>query len=38
MGLIYKGVYPFLTAMIFCMVLLFIFPELATYLPRVLMK
>lgn len=38
MGLIYKGVYPFLTAMIFCMVLLFIFPDLATYLPRVLMK
>jgi len=38
MGVIYKGVYPFLTAMIMCMVLLFIFPELATYLPSVLMK
>lgn len=38
MGLIYSGVYPFLLSMIFCMVLLFIFPELATFLPNVLMK
>ncbi|HME42575.1 MAG TPA: TRAP transporter large permease [Syntrophorhabdales bacterium] len=38
MNLIYKGVYPFLASMIFCMILLFIFPELATYLPAVLMK
>jgi C4-dicarboxylate transporter, DctM subunit len=38
MNLIYKGVYPFLASMIVCMILLFIFPELATYLPSVLMK
>lgn len=38
MGLIYKGVYPFLVAMLLCMALLFIFPELVTYLPAVLMK
>jgi tripartite ATP-independent transporter DctM subunit len=38
LGLIYSGVYPFLIAMILCMVLLFIFPELATYLPNVLVK
>jgi C4-dicarboxylate transporter, DctM subunit len=38
LGVIYSGVYPFLTAMIACMVLLFIFPTLATYLPSVLMK
>ena len=37
-GLIYKGVYPFLVSMIACMILLFIFPQLATYLPAVLMK
>jgi TRAP-type C4-dicarboxylate transport system permease large subunit len=38
MSLIYKGVYPFLGSMILCMILLFIFPQLATYLPSVLMK
>jgi C4-dicarboxylate transporter, DctM subunit len=38
MNVIYSGVYPFLIAMISCMILLFIFPELATYLPSVLMK
>jgi C4-dicarboxylate transporter, DctM subunit len=38
MNVIYSGVYPFLISMIFCMVLLFIFPGLATYLPSVLMK
>jgi tripartite ATP-independent transporter DctM subunit len=37
-GLIYRGVYPFLISMIMCIVLLFVFPGLATYLPRVLMK
>ena len=37
-GLIYSGVYPFLISMIVCMALLFIFPQLATYLPSVLMK
>jgi C4-dicarboxylate transporter, DctM subunit len=33
-GRIYKGVLPFLITLIFCLVLLFIFPGLATYLPR----
>ena len=35
---IYKGVSPFLVALIVGVVLLFIFPELALYLPSVLMK
>jgi C4-dicarboxylate transporter, DctM subunit len=34
---IYSGVYPFLIAIITVIVLLFIFPELATYLPSVFM-
>jgi len=38
MSVIYSGVYPFLISMVLCMVLLFVFPELATYLPGVLMK
>jgi C4-dicarboxylate transporter, DctM subunit len=38
MGVIYAGVYPFLTAIVLVMILLFIFPSLATYLPSVLMK
>lgn len=38
MGLIYSGVYPFLISMILCMIVLFVFPDLATYLPAVLMK
>ena len=33
-GCIYKGVLPFLITLAFCLLLLFIFPELATYLPR----
>jgi C4-dicarboxylate transporter DctM subunit len=33
-GRIYKGVLPFLITLVVCLVLLFIFPELATYLPR----
>jgi C4-dicarboxylate transporter, DctM subunit len=33
-GRIYKGVLPFLIALLFCLMLLFVFPELATYLPR----
>jgi C4-dicarboxylate transporter, DctM subunit len=36
LNVIYSGVYPFLTAMVVCMVLLFLWPDLATYLPRVL--
>jgi len=38
MNIIYNGVYPFLVSMILCMMLLFIFPGLATYLPGVIMK
>ena len=38
LGVIYSGVYPFLISMVACMILLFIFPEMATYLPSVLMK
>jgi len=33
-GRIYRGVLPFLITLILCLVLLFIFPPLATYLPR----
>ncbi len=35
---IYKGVSPFLVALVLGVVLLFIFPELALYLPSVFMK
>lgn len=38
MNVIYSGVLPFLIAMVLCMVLLFIFPGLATYLPYHFMK
>ena len=38
MNLIYSGVAPFLISLILCIILLFIFPELVTYLPSVLMK
>jgi len=37
-GVIYGGVYPFLLALAFCGVLLFIFPGIATWLPGVLYK
>jgi tripartite ATP-independent transporter DctM subunit len=33
-GLIYRGVLPFLITLILSLVLLFVFPELATYLPN----
>jgi C4-dicarboxylate transporter, DctM subunit len=33
-GRIYKGVLPFLITIVLCLALLFIFPGLATYLPR----
>jgi len=32
---IYKGVYPFLVALVFCVALLFIFPQIALWLPSV---
>jgi tripartite ATP-independent transporter DctM subunit len=38
LGVIYSGVYPFLISLVLCVVLIFIFPELTTYLPSVLMK
>ncbi len=37
-GVIYKGVYPFLISLVVCAALLFLFPQLATYLPAALMK
>ena len=37
-GVIYSGVYPFLAALVFCAVLLFIIPQLATYLPSIFYK
>jgi tripartite ATP-independent transporter DctM subunit len=38
MSVVYSGVYPFLIALVVCVVLLFIFPPLTLYLPSVLMK
>jgi C4-dicarboxylate transporter, DctM subunit len=37
-GIVYKGVYPFLVSLVVCLVLLFIFPQIVTYLPAVAMK
>jgi tripartite ATP-independent transporter DctM subunit len=37
-GVIYRGVYPFLLGLVVCAALLFLFPQLATWLPSVLMK
>jgi len=38
LGVIYKGVYPFLISLFVCGALLFVFPQLATFLPNLLMK
>jgi C4-dicarboxylate transporter DctM subunit len=38
MSVIYSGVYPFLIALIVCVMLLFAFPALTLYLPSVLMN
>ena len=35
---IYRGVYPFLIGMVGCAILLFIFPQIALFLPTVLYK
>jgi C4-dicarboxylate transporter DctM subunit len=35
---IYKGVYPFLISLVVCAALLFLFPQLALFLPNLLMK
>ena len=37
-GVVYKGVYPFLISLVMCVALLFAFPQIALYLPSVLMK
>jgi C4-dicarboxylate transporter, DctM subunit len=37
-NVIYKGVYPFLISLVVCAALLFVFPQLATFLPNLLMK
>jgi TRAP-type C4-dicarboxylate transport system permease large subunit len=37
-GVIYSGVYPFLISLIACGALLFAFPQIATFLPNLLMK
>ena len=38
MGVIYSGVYPFLIALVICVMLLFAFPALVLYVPSVFMK
>ena len=37
-GVIYGGVYPFLISLVLCAALLFIFPQLALWLPNLLMR
>jgi TRAP-type C4-dicarboxylate transport system permease large subunit len=37
-SVIYRGVYPFLLGLLFCGALLFLFPQLALWLPNFLMK
>ncbi len=37
-GVIYRGVVPFLVALILCAALLFIFPQIALFLPSLLMR
>lgn len=36
-GVIYNGVFPFLLSLVLCAALLFLFPQLATFLPNLLM-
>jgi C4-dicarboxylate transporter, DctM subunit len=38
MSVIYSGCYPFLISLILCVILLFIFPGLALYLPSIFAK
>jgi len=38
MGVVYKGVVPFLFSLSLCLLLLFIFPGLATYLPKLVIR
>jgi C4-dicarboxylate transporter DctM subunit len=37
-SVIYSGVYPFLLSILFCAILLFLFPSICTFLPDLLMK
>jgi tripartite ATP-independent transporter DctM subunit len=37
-GVIYSGVYPFLISLVVCAILLFLFPQIALFLPSILMK
>ncbi len=37
-GVIYRGVVPFLAGLVLCAALLFLFPQMATFLPSLLMK
>ena len=37
-SVIYSGVYPFLLSLVFCAFLLFLFPQIATFLPNMFMR
>jgi C4-dicarboxylate transporter DctM subunit len=37
-SVIYSGVYPFLLSLVFCALLLFLFPQIATFLPNIFMR
>lgn len=37
-NVIYAGVYPFLLSLVFCAFLLFLFPQIATFLPNMFMR
>jgi TRAP-type C4-dicarboxylate transport system permease large subunit len=37
-GIIYSGVYPFLISMVLLIIFLFLFPQIAVFLPHALMK
>ena len=37
-GLVYKGIYPFLVGMVICVFILMVFPEISMWLPDVLIK
>jgi len=37
-SVIYNGVYPFLLSLVFCAFLLFLFPQIATFLPNLFMR
>jgi TRAP-type mannitol/chloroaromatic compound transport system permease large subunit len=37
-NIIYKGVFPFLLSLVLCACLLFLFPQIALFLPSTLMR